>query len=144
MSVPFFFTLRTRFIDPLVASSSPDERRQNYPTRNAKFTGTVHKNAVIPSACCEWWGGIGSCTYIVGAYCAREKTMRPIVSHDACGRPGKKKTKKKPCGQGLRSGLLQRYFSSPHLPQYNKSELDETSFPWRNYKHKNLTKFGGI
>lgn len=97
-----------------------DECKQNYLARNAKFTGAVHKN-VIPSACCEWGGRIGSCAYIVGAYCARGKTMRTIVSHDACGRPGKKRTEKKARGQAefttIQVALVRRYFPLRHLPR---------------------------
>lgn len=119
LSIPYFFF--------------SDECKQNYLARNAKFTGAVHKNALIPSACYEWGGRLGSCAYIVGAYCARGKTMRTIVSHDACGRSSKKKTEKKPRDQAefttIQVALVRKYSSLRHLPWYNNSKLDETLFP---------------
>lgn len=65
------FSIRYAIVDPSAASSSRTSRReQNYPARNAKFTGAAHKSAVIPSVQYEGrteWAR----AHIVGAYCAR-------------------------------------------------------------------------
>lgn len=90
-----------RIVDPLAASSSRTSRRgQNYPARNAKFTGAAHKSTVIPSAQCEGRTGWAR-AHIVGAYCARGRQYiyDPLSHATRAVDPAKRGQKKKPRGR---------------------------------------------
>lgn len=137
------FSVRYAIVDPSVASSSRMSRReQNYPARNAKFTGAAHKSAVIPSVQCEGrtkWAR----AHIVGAYCARGRQYiyDPLSQRDACGRLGKKRAKKNP-------GTTWGYFAGPNvfhdlikaIPPPPSSRPDEMPFPCHNHRHKNVSR----